>query len=270
MRWAEASRHRRRRRGSTPRRCLTRPMIALSTVVLPAPLGPSSATASPSPTSRRCRARHRIGRSRRTAPRPRARLRRSVIRRNTPAGPRGWARTSSGRAGQDDLAGVEHRHLVAEREQEPRLVLDDDHRDALRLELRRESCARCSTSCAESPVAGSSRMMMSGPATQTDASWVSCSTPCGTSPTGRSSSRRRRRDRARLRAGRRIRRCRAAPRSIGQIARALDDPRRRSKRPTMTFWRRRQFAHQLRRLEGPTHAEPGAAAGREARRPARP
>ena len=39
------------------------------------------------------------------------------------------------RPGEDHLTCVEHRHPVAEGKQEPRLVLDDDHGDALRLEV---------------------------------------------------------------------------------------------------------------------------------------
>ena len=39
------------------------------------------------------------------------------------------------RPGEDHFAGVEHGHPIAEGKQEPRLVLDDDHRDAVPLEV---------------------------------------------------------------------------------------------------------------------------------------
>src|ERR1700722_7260194 len=123
-----------------PRRWLTSPMIALSTVVLPAPLGPRSATASPAPTlsAISCTT------SKRPYPAERAvtssarlwlLIIGSVSFAKIDLPDDGMRAHFLRRSGEDHLTGVEHGHPIAEGKQEPRLMLNDDHRHALRLKL---------------------------------------------------------------------------------------------------------------------------------------
>src|SRR6202167_3312252 len=102
-------------------------------------------------------------------------------------------------------------------------------------------------------------MMMSGPATQTDASWVNCWTPCATAPTPRAAAYHLEAPaRSALHPGQ----IPPAGRQKRPERRPLNNARLQVEQANPHVLDRRQFTHKFGRLKRPAHAEHGALARR--------